>query len=148
MFSQTAEYALRAVVHLASCGDRPQTVGQISAGTRVSAPYLSKVLQGLSRAGVVRSQRGLHGGFLLAVHPDELSVYTVLQAVDPICRIDTCPLGIRQHGTNLCPLHKRMDEALAHVEQTFQNSYIGELLREPTSSVPLCPLPLDPPVAR
>jgi Rrf2 family nitric oxide-sensitive transcriptional repressor len=138
MISQTSEYALRAVVHLALCAPEPQTAQQIATATRVPLPYLSKVLQSLGRAGLVHSQRGLHGGCSLAKTPEELSVYEVIQAVDPWQRIHTCPLGLPQHGVNLCPLHKRIDDSLAVMEQAFRESTIAELLKEPTNSPPLC----------
>jgi Rrf2 family nitric oxide-sensitive transcriptional repressor len=130
MISQTAEYALRAVVYLASQPSEPQTVQQVAEVTRVPAGYLSKVLQALSRAGLVHSQRGLHGGFTLAASADVLTVYDVIQAVDPIHRIRSCPLGLKGH-INLCPLHRRLDHALGMVETALKESTIVELLAEP-----------------
>ena len=62
MLSQTAEYALRVVVFLASREDNPATIAQIAAATQVPQGYLAKVLQSLARAGLTKSQRGLHGG--------------------------------------------------------------------------------------
>ena len=62
MFSQTVEYALRAVVHLATKTPEAQTTDQIAQATRVPRAYLSKVLQGLARGGIVQSTRGLGGG--------------------------------------------------------------------------------------
>src|SRR5262245_46906388 len=118
MFSQTAEYALRAVVYLAAQGGEPRTAQQIAEVTRVPAGYLSKVMQALSRAGLVHSQRGLGGGFTLAVPPADLTVLDVVQAVDPIRRIKSCPLGIKGH-VNLCPLHRRLDQAIALVEKAL-----------------------------
>jgi Rrf2 family transcriptional regulator, nitric oxide-sensitive transcriptional repressor len=140
MISQTAEYALRAIVFLADQGDA-RTTQEIAAATLVPPSYLSKVMQALSRAEVVRSQRGLHGGFTLARSPDELSVWDVIEAVDPIQRIRTCPLGLKAHGTRLCPLHRRLDDALALVEHAFRESSLGDLLREPSKSKPLCDFP-------
>lgn len=130
MISQTAEYALRAIVHLADQSDAPQTTQQIAKVTCVPAGYLAKVMQGLSRAGLVRSQRGLHGGFTLAVAADKLTVLDVVQAVDPVQRIKYCPLGIKGHQT-LCPLHSRLDDAAAMVEKALRSSTIAELLLEP-----------------
>lgn len=138
MISQTAEYALRAVTHLAFNANVPQTNKQISVSTHVPMPYLSKVLQALARAGLIRSQRGLHGGFTLAKTAEELTVYSIIEAVDPLPRIRTCPLGLKAHGVNLCPLHRRLDEAMAFVETAFKESTIADLLAEPTSSIPLC----------
>lgn len=138
MISQTAEYALRAVVFLAMNGSNAHTTQQISLATKVPAAYLSKVLQSLSRAKLVQSQRGLGGGFVLSRPPDRITILEVLNAVDPIQRIRTCPLGLESHGVDLCALHKRLDDASAVVEKAFQDTTIGELLARPTKSVPLC----------
>lgn len=140
MISQTAEYALRAIVYLADHDDAPQTTQQIAEVTRVPAGYLAKVMQGLSRSGLVRAQRGLHGGFTLAVPPNELTVLDVVQAVDPLRRIEHCPLGIVSHQA-LCPLHRRLDSAVALVEKMLGASTIAELLAEPKRGKgpkPLC----------
>ena len=141
MFSQTVEYALRAVAHLAAWAPEARTTGQIAAVTRVPSPYLSKVLQGLKKAGIVRSRRGVGGGVALAKSPEELTILEVVQAVDPIRRIRTCPLGLAAHGVNLCPLHRRLDEALGMVEDAFRRSTLAEVLAEPSPSVPLCDFP-------
>src|SRR6478735_4824586 len=87
MFSQTVEYALRAVVHLASKAPEAQTTDQIAAATRVPRAYLSKVLQGLARGGIVQSHRGLGGGVTLLESPEELTILRVVNAVEPIQRI-------------------------------------------------------------
>jgi Rrf2 family protein len=141
VFTQTVEYALRAVVYLASQKQAARTVQEIAEVTLVPAGYLSKVMQALGRAGLVQSQRGLHGGFSLSVAAAALTVYDVVQAVDPIRRIQGCPLGLKGHA-NLCPLHRRMDDAIAMVEKALKRSTIAELLTEPDSRrgipIPLC----------
>ena len=144
MFSQTSEYALRVVVYLASLGGAPATIAQIAAASRIPAGYLAKVLLSLSRAGMVKTQRGLHGGSVLARPAVQISVYDVIQAVDPIKRITSCPLGLKSHGVNLCPLHRRLDNAIESVEIAFRASSIAELVAEPTSSTPLVDVPTRP----
>jgi Rrf2 family nitric oxide-sensitive transcriptional repressor len=140
VFSQTAEYALRAIVWLAAHREAAHTTRQIARGTKVPADYLSKVLQSLGRAGYVSSQRGLHGGFVLAVEPRELSILDVINVVDPLQRIRECPLGIEMHGANLCLLHQRLDRAIAEVERVFATSTVADVLRDrgPGASSPLC----------
>ena len=141
MFSQTVEYALRVAVRLAATDPEPQTADSLAAVTKVPRAYLSKVVQGLVRGGVAKSQRGVGGGVTLAVRPDRLTVLAIVNAVDPIRRITTCPLGLPAHGTRLCPLHRRVDDALAQVEAAFGSTTLAEVLAEPTESVPLCPFP-------
>ncbi len=138
MFSQTVEYALRAVVYLANEAPAARTTDQIAAATKVPKAYLSKVLQGLARHDVVHTQRGVGGGITLCKTPAELTILEVVNAVEPIERIQTCPLGLVTHGKHLCPLHRRMDNALASVEEAFQSTTLAEILAEPTSSTPLC----------
>lgn len=138
MFSQTAEYALRAAVWLASRGDAPQTTQQIAKATKAPSGYLSKVLQSMARSGLVQAQRGLNGGFSLAQGPDSITVLDVVNAVDPIQRIRTCPLDLKGHGIRLCPLHRRLDDAMSSIEQAFAATSLADLLAEPTESRPLC----------
>jgi Rrf2 family protein len=138
MFSQTVEYALRAVVHLADQAPQARTTDEIAAATLVPKAYLSKVIQGLSRAGVVHSKRGAGGGIALVDDPANLTILDVVNAVEPIVRIRHCPLGLKAHGTRLCPLHRRLDNALAMVEDAFGATTLAELLSEPTNSHPLC----------
>lgn len=149
MLSQTVEYALRAVVHLSSVSPSPQTTEEIARVTRVPQAYLAKVLQCLVQSGLLRSQRGIGGGISLARKPSEMTILEVVNAVDPIQRIRSCPLGLESHGTHLCPLHKRVDEALASVEAAFRSSTLQEVIDEPSKSVPLCDVltrkePLEP----
>jgi Rrf2 family transcriptional regulator, nitric oxide-sensitive transcriptional repressor len=141
MFSQTVEYALRAVVFLARRTDEPSTIEDVAEATRTPPMYLAKILQGLVRAGVLRSKRGVHGGVMLARPPEELTILEVVNAVEPIKRIKSCPLGLASHGVNLCPLHRRLDAALEMVESAFGGTTLAEVLKEPTSSVPLCDFP-------
>ncbi len=139
MISQTVEYSLRAVLALAHRGDDPCTVPQLAALTEVPAPYLAKLMQRLVRCKIVRSRRGRHGGFSIARPAKDLTIWDIVDAVDPLPRIRECPLKIDSHGANLCPLHRRLDEALAMVEQSLRNTTLAELLTAANGRPPLCP---------
>lgn len=148
MISQTAEYALRAAVCLAAAPERPQTTPQIARLSQVPAGYLAKVLGALARAGIVIAKRGQGGGFLLARSPRELNVLDIVQAVDPIARIDRCPLGLAEHRDALCPLHQRIDAAYGVIEAAFAATTLDLLLDHPRGERPLCvPRGHDPEVA-
>jgi Rrf2 family protein len=128
IFSQTSEYALRAVVELAKHAEAPLTTQQIAKTTKVPAGYLQKVLQCLGRANLVCSQRGLHGGYFLNRAAGEITVLDVVNAVDPIQRITCCPLDLKEHGERLCTLHQRMDSAIGKMEEALGESTIADLL--------------------
>ena len=138
MISQTAEYALRAVVVLAAGDGEPLTKQGIAESTKVPPEYLYKVLQSLRRSGVITSQRGQGGGYVLARPATDISVYEVIQAVDPIARIRACPLGMAEHDGKLCALHSRLDSAIGTVENAFRATSIAELLDAAPNGRPLC----------
>jgi len=138
MFSQTVEYALRAVVQLAYVSPKSTTTASLAEVTRVPPAYLAKVVHALVKSGIAMSQRGIGGGVSLAREPSQLTILDIVNAVDPIRRIKSCPLGLSTHGANLCPLHRRMDAALAQVEQAFGSTTLAEVLEEPGRVKPLC----------
>ncbi|MBT5026796.1 MAG: Rrf2 family transcriptional regulator [Nitrospinaceae bacterium] len=138
MISQTAEYALRAVVCLAQNPDKPHTTAEIAKWTKVPEHYLSKVLLALAKHEVVYSKKGLHGGYVLAHDPENIPLLNVINAVDPIKHINSCPLKLKTHGTNLCRLHKRLNDSIKMIEETFRTSTIATVLNDPTQSIPLC----------
>lgn len=144
MISQTAEYALRIIVYLASLSGEAATTAQIAAATRVPQGYLSKILRTLARGGLVQSQRGLRGGSTLMRPAEQITVWDVVDVVDPLQRITTCPLGLKNHGVALCPLHKRLDQAIASVEAAFRGTTIAEVVADPNPSRPLQDIPVTP----
>lgn len=134
MISQTAEYALRIIVYLASLDGKAATTVQIASATRVPIGYLSKILRNLAKGGLVQSQRGLHGGSTLTSPPKQMTVWDVVEVVDPLQRIRACPLGLKSHSVALCPLHRKLDEAIALVEMAYRNTTIAEVVAAPNSS--------------
>ena len=138
MISQTTEYALRAVVTLADKHPQPMTTEQLSEHTQVPTGYLAKVMQQLTKGGLVKSQRGLHGGFRLLQEPKDITMLDVVRIVEPLPRISSCPLEIGDHGTDLCPLHRRLDNLIGLVEKQLTTTTISRLLAEKNQNKPLC----------
>lgn len=146
VISQTSEYALRAAVYLAEQLDTPRTNVQIGEATEVPVGYLAKVMQSLSRGGIVNAQRGPNGGFTLRIPAGQLTILQVINAVDPIRRYPECPLKLAHHGKNLCPLHRKLDDTARFAEESFGDTTIADLLAVPQTRKPLCRFPLSPPV--
>jgi Rrf2 family protein len=132
------EYALRAVVQLAAISPKASTTAQLAVVTQVPPAYLVKVLQALVKGGIVVSQRGACGGVSLAYSPEKLTILDIVNATDPIRRIRSCPLELATHGTKLCPLHRRLDAALAQVENAFRSTTLAEVIGDPSRIRPLC----------
>lgn len=137
MFSSTFEYALRAAVNLASMENASASAEKIAECTKVPPGYISKVMRDLVVAGLVESQRGPNGGFRLARSPGKITVLDIMNAVAPMARIVGCPLGISSH-INLCPLHRRLDDAIAMVEKAFGATTLAELVAPPAAGEKRC----------
>jgi Rrf2 family protein len=116
------------MVALAGGRGQARTAEDLSRESKIPADYLSKVLNLLARAGIVTGQRGRGGGFQTVKPASELTVLQVITAVDPVKRIKTCPLGLAAHGENLCPLHRKLDDAAKTIEEAFGSTTIGSLL--------------------
>ncbi len=136
MFSQTVEYALRAVMLVAGAEGTPVNSERISKQSRIPHAYLSKVMRGLVVAKIVKSQLGPNGGFVMAREIGSVSVLDVVNAVDPLRRITSCPLGRADHVV-LCPLHREMDDAMHHVECRLKEVSIAELQERDNATGPL-----------
>jgi Rrf2 family protein len=80
--SAKADYAVRAAVHLASVSEGPTTAEAIAAAQGISPKFLEAILSSLRAGGLVRSQRGQHGGYWLSRPADAITVADVMRAVD------------------------------------------------------------------
>lgn len=125
------------MVLLTQSTNQSVTVRMMAERGQIPAPYLAKLLQGLSRAGLVLSQRGVGGGYVLTRTPDNITLADIVNAVEPLQRIAKCPLGISGHVA-LCPLHRKLDQALASVERAFRETTLADLCKESGGSIPLC----------
>ena len=81
--STRGDYAARALLSLSlhDC-DGPTSVRDIAERTGLPQPYLEQILLALKGAGLVRSKRGVGGGYVLARSPSEIALSDILSAVD------------------------------------------------------------------
>jgi Rrf2 family transcriptional regulator, nitric oxide-sensitive transcriptional repressor len=137
MISKTAEYALRAIASLAEAPGVAVSADILAGKTKVPRRYLHRVLQDMVAAGLVASRPGPGGGYELIADTRSLSILDVVNAVAPLERIRSCPLGLKTH-TSLCPLHAELDRAYAATETAFKSVTIDALLKSTSPIMPLC----------
>lgn len=142
MFSQTTEYALRAMACLALQPDELVATPALASRTKVPSNYLSKVLQLLAAEELIIGRRGVGGGYRLARPAAEVTLLEVINAVTPVARIETCPLGLAIHGPHLCSLHRRLDDAAKSIIDTFDGVTLQDLLDDAAMNRPLCNVPV------
>jgi Rrf2 family protein len=136
ILSQTAEYALRAVVHLARYGtEGPVQANDLAEATDVPENYLRKVLHELVRSGVLRSTRGKRGGFQLAVPPDRLTLLTIVGRFDDITERRRCLLGRKEcSDVHPCPMHDRWKSTSEQIARFFGSTTVADVASDRPAS--------------
>ena len=128
LLPQTAEYAIRAVLFIGASDHASVSATEMAGAVQVPRNYLSKTLHQLTRAGILASARGPHGGFRLAVPPGEL---TLERVVAPFRGTDgtRCLLGHGRCGDDpTCAVHTRWQPVAAQMQSFFHNTTIADLL--------------------
>jgi Rrf2 family protein len=129
MLSQTAEYALRAVLYIAADSrGQPVRVAEMAAELAIPQNYLSKILHLLARNGALTSVRGKHGGFRLAVAPERLTLYRVVGLFDRVDDRRRCLLGRPQcSDRTACAAHTRWKDVAERLVTFFRETTVADL---------------------
>ena len=128
--SRRVDYALRAVIHLASevPSGRVCTISEIAQREQIPRTFLEKIFQQLIRDGVVRSRRGPHGGYELGRPAEELTFRDVIEAVEGPIALNVC---VGEHpdcfllGT--CGMNRVWAEGQRRVMDLFQTTTIASV---------------------
>src|SRR5260370_29677038 len=107
IYSRSAEYAIRAFVHLAQVPEgKYAMVKNIAQQEDIPAHFLAKILQQLARKGLLRSSKGPTGGFSLRVSPDEIRLLDIVEALDGLGEYEKCASGLSECSDTMpCALH-------------------------------------------
>lgn len=103
--TNTADYAIRSMIYIASLPvERVVLRREVAAAQSIPSSFTAKILRDLARAGLLRSARGPHGGFLMARPAAEINLLEVVEAIEGPLSLTRCvpdPEGC-EHSYN-CP---------------------------------------------
>jgi Rrf2 family protein len=105
--TRAADYAVRVMVHMAALPQEKRALlPDLAVATAAPESFLSKVLQSLARAGLIASQRGKTGGFVMLPRGHEATLRDVIEAIDgPIC-LNVCLNDSKDcERKSWCPAH-------------------------------------------
>jgi Rrf2 family protein len=102
--SEAGSLALHATAAMAGARGERVTARKMAAALGVSEAHLAKVLQRLTRAGLVRGTRGPRGGYRLTRPPSRISLREVYEAVEGSLEVEHCLLGVPVCGQRRCPV--------------------------------------------
>ncbi len=130
ILSQTCNYGIRAAIYIASQkqADDFVPIRKISRDLKLSFHFLTKILQILTREGILVSSRGIKGGVRLARPAEEISVLDIILAIDGPRLFQECILGLDHCGDeNPCPLHAKWVELRPRLEEAFRSHSLAGL---------------------
>ncbi len=108
MLSNACKYAIRALIYLASRskGDQKVSIREISAEVDSPLPFTAKIMQSLSKQGLVSSLKGPNGGFFLEAAQAEVALIEIVKAIDGLQMLHGCGLGLKSCSeSHPCPIH-------------------------------------------
>jgi Rrf2 family protein len=115
MLSQKARYALHALIVLAEHGDaEPLQIADIAKQARVPRKFLEQILLELKKRGIVRSQRGRAGGYLIGRSPRNISFADVIRVIDGPLALAPCVSVTAYHKCDDC-----VDEATCAIRKVL-----------------------------
>lgn len=129
LYSHTAELAIRAALFLAlQPPGKLSPVREIARATRLPEPYLAKILQRLSAAGLVRAFRGPGGGLELGRDPQAINLWSIVCAVEECTKREQCVLGLQVCSEERpCSLHQRWGPLREAMRRLLEESTLAEL---------------------
>jgi len=127
--TRQAEYAVRTVYYLAKqeAGASIPTA-RIAKEQDIPSPFLAKIVLQLSAAGILRTSRGARGGVRLAKAPSEISLLSIVEAVDGPIEINDCVLNETCcQRTENCPVRHAWTEARGALVKHLAHTNFAQL---------------------
>lgn len=125
-------YGILGVIYLARQEkDRKVPLSEIAESQEVPEKFLAKIFQNLTKTGIVRSHRGVKGGFTLRKDPGKLTFKEVIEAIQGPCHLIMCiPDRERCQRTDECPVRVVMEDAEKKLMEVFKSYTIADLLKK------------------
>lgn len=133
MLSNACKYAIRSILYLAIHNEEGRKIGvkKIAEELETPQPFLSKLLQQLSKSNLVSSAKGPNGGFYLSKNDIENSVWDIIKCIDGTKKFDQCFMGLTScDDTKPCPVHFTVAPFKKKIMKDFRDKSIKTLVSE------------------
>jgi Rrf2 family iron-sulfur cluster assembly transcriptional regulator len=131
IYSRSAEYAIRAFVHLAQVPEgKYAMVKNIAAEEDIPTHFLAKILQQLARKGMLRSSKGPTGGFALRVPADEIRLLDIVEVLDGLTEYEKCASGLSECSDEMpCAMHDSWKALRSRIMDYLGRNTIADLAK-------------------
>lgn len=129
LVTRETDYAVRTVLYLAQDPDQQASATDIAHAMQIPRSFLSKILQRLVRSRILTSSRGARGGFRLALPPTDISLHSIMEAIQGPACINVCAVDKRRCGlSDNCMVHPIWLKMRQEVEATLRDQTIDKLI--------------------
>lgn len=133
MFSKACKYAIKALIYLATRSTEPRKIGLTEIADAIDSPmhFTAKIMQVLSKQGIVSSIKGPNGGFFIAPEQPEIKLIEVVKAIDGVSNLNGCGLGLKGCSSeHPCPIHTEFSEVRNKLNQLLRTQTIQQMAAE------------------
>jgi len=131
--SRKSDYALRAVLYIArQTNDKRSSINAIAESERVPRDFLAKILKELTRAEILKSYQGVHGGYQLSRPAAQISVLDVIEAMDGPLGVNLCvrgETGCDCDRSDRCATHPYWKKVQVQLRNTLKSETFAKLRR-------------------
>jgi Rrf2 family nitric oxide-sensitive transcriptional repressor len=130
LLTRNTDYGIRALSFIAKEKGRVVPVPELVKALKIPRPFLRKILQALTKRGLVKSCKGIGGGFLLAMPADKLHIIDVARTFQGNLNLNECFLKKELcPNRKTCPLKRKIDKIKKSVVSELGSITIAELLK-------------------
>lgn len=132
IITRATEHSITAMIHMASKHPEPVvSKREICIAEGITPAFLTKILQPLIHNGLVKSKRGVAGGFSLSRDPEKITLWDVMKAVEEPLVLNVCLTHDSDcDRTSYCPVHDLWHEVRSNMESIFSRKSLAQLARE------------------
>ncbi len=130
ILSKSCVYAIRATLYITAQENREYIpVKEIAKELNLSFHFLTKILQGLTNASLMKSYRGPNGGVAMARSADSIYLIEVIDVMDGLDIFSECLLGLPNcNDINPCPLHEEWAKNRTSIHKMFQTMTLSQIV--------------------
>jgi Rrf2 family protein len=129
LVTRETDYAVRTILYLAKERNRTASVTEVAQAMHIPKSFLAKILQRLVKSKILTSTRGVNGGFQLAKKTSDISLLSIMEAIQGPAGINLCAVDSRKCKWSAdCSVHPVWVDIRKEVERRLRKQTIAELM--------------------
>lgn len=130
LITRDTDYAVRAICYIAKKKNNVVSVTELVNELRIPRPFLRKILQKLNKEKILKSHKGIGGGFELSIHPENIFVKDLIEIFQGSFKLNECVFRKKLcPNRGICKLKKRIDSIEDKVFFELKNINIASLIK-------------------